>query len=213
MSPEQVFGERDLDQRSDVWALGVILYECLSGIVPTRAPNVGQVFKLIVAGGIKPLETVLPEAPADIVALVHRMLARRRDQRPFDLNEIAEVLGRYTGVKVPPFGAPQIPGVQAPPGDAPGEPLPNADETIKRLGTAGADTGEEAAPLRSRMSRLTTIGLGVLVVSVLLGESFLLWRGRAHVPAHESVQRVAPPADAGTTTAPRATASPVAAPP
>jgi len=180
MAPEQVFGERDIDQRCDIWALGVIFYECLTGIVPTKAANVGQVFKLIVAGGIKPLDSVLPEGPADITALVRRMLARRREQRPFDMNEIARVLRGYTQVSVPPFGPPQIPG-EAP---AAAEPAPNADETLRRGGLSEAESSllatEAPAPARSRMGRLTTIGLGTLVVSVLIGESFLLWRSRAH---------------------------------
>jgi serine/threonine protein kinase len=182
MSPEQVFGERDIDQRSDIWALGVILYECLTGIVPTKAANVGQVFKLIVAGGIKPLDSVLPKAPSDITALAHRMLARRREQRPLDLNEIVGVLRRYTQVSVPEFGPPQIPGVVLPLDDGVGEPAPNADETLKRGGSEDPGSsllGLETSLPRSRMGRLTTIGLGTLVVSVLVGESFLLWRSRS----------------------------------
>jgi eukaryotic-like serine/threonine-protein kinase len=218
MSPEQVFGERDIDQRCDIWSLGVILYECLSGIVPTRAANVGQVFKLIVAGGIKPLSTVLPDVPDDITDLVHRMLARRRDQRPFDLNEIARVLGAHTGMWVPAFGPPHIPVVQRS-GDPAGEPAPNADETLKRMGVTDSDIGppQPPPPRRSRMSRLTTIGLGTLVVSVLVGESFLLWRGRtrreyeAAVPspnrpraADAAPTAAAPPAPPAVTTPPPA---------
>jgi serine/threonine protein kinase len=177
MSPEQVFGERDIDQRCDIWALGVILYECLTGIVPTRAANVGQVFKLIVAGGIKPLGGLLSDVPAEVTALVDRMLARRREQRPFDLGEIARVLGAHTAVQVPAFGPPQIPGPR-PGSEGPGELAPNADETLRRLGITDPElSGEEPAPRRTRMGRLTTIGLGTLVVSVLIGESFLLWRG------------------------------------
>jgi serine/threonine protein kinase len=181
MSPEQVFGERDIDQRCDIWALGVILYECLSGIMPTKAANVGQVFKLIVAGGIKPLDQVLTAVPADITSLVHRMLARRRDQRPFDLNEIAQVLGKYTTVSVPAFGPPHIPTVQLP-AEGAGGPVPNADETLRRISITGPGLDpaevEGEAPGRNRMGRLTTIGIGTLVVSVLVGESFLLWRAR-----------------------------------
>ena len=196
MAPEQVFGERDIDQRCDIWALGVILYECLSGIVPTKAANVGQVFKLIVAGGIKPLDSVLPQAPADITALVHRMLARRREQRPFDLNEIARVLHGYTQVAVPPFGPPQIPGL-AP---AEGGPAPNADETIRRL---EHNQSSPAPAPRGRRGRLTTIGLGTLVVSVLVGESLLLWsRSRRPEPsATPAAQATSPDAGAAPTTA------------
>jgi serine/threonine protein kinase len=205
MAPEQVFGERDIDQRCDIWALGVILYECLTGIVPTKAANVGQVFKLIVAGGIKPINQVWPQVPDDITDLVHRMLARRRDQRPFDLNEIAGVLGGYTDVEVPLFGPPHVRGVSAV-RDVVGEPSPNADETLKRLGVTDTDLGQsgvgDPAPRRNRMGRLTTIGLGTLVVSVLVGESFLLWQGRTRREFEAAVpspyRMVAPDAGAAT---------------
>src|SRR5215510_7676593 len=36
MAPEQVFGESDLDHRADIWALGLLLYQCLSGVLPTE---------------------------------------------------------------------------------------------------------------------------------------------------------------------------------
>jgi serine/threonine protein kinase len=176
MSPEQVFGERDIDHRADVWAMGVILYECLTGAVPTKAANVGQVFKLIVAGGIKPLEKELPDAPDDVIELVGRMLARRRDQRPSDFNQVAAVLSQHTTVAVPPFGGPLV----FRPAEGAGEPGPNADETMKRLGDAEtiASGAGQLSVQRRRMGRLSTIGIGMLVVSVLLGESFLLWRAR-----------------------------------
>ena len=176
MSPEQVFGECDIDHRADVWALGVILYECLSGVVPTRGLNVGQVFKLIVAGGMKPLTSVMPDAPADLAELVHRLLARGRDQRPFDLNEIADVLRRYTRIMVPAFGPPQIPAAVLPP--------PPTEE-----------------PPRRPMSRLTTISLGGLVISLLVGESFLLSRSRNR-PADASVYSGPKPASPDAAAAP-----------
>jgi hypothetical protein len=122
---------------------------------------------------------VAPEVPAEVAGLARRMLARRRDHRPFDLNEIAQVLARYTRFVAPPFGPPQIPGVVRRSGD---DPAPNADETLKRLGVTDSHIDVPPDQPRARMGRLTTIGLGVLVVSVLVGESFLLWRGRSNQP-------------------------------
>src|SRR5690606_6611039 len=43
MAPEQAFGASDLDQRADLWAVGVMLYEALVGERPVRGENVGQV--------------------------------------------------------------------------------------------------------------------------------------------------------------------------
>jgi serine/threonine protein kinase len=201
MAPEQVFGERDVDHRCDVWALGVIMYECLTGILPTRAANIGQVFKLIVAGGIKPLDSVLPDAARPIVELVHRMLARRRELRPFDLNEVASLLGRYTKVTVPAFGAPpsrSSAGTAGPAGDGQDrEALPNADETVRRAGTRedapprGTATSPHTAR-RRRLGRLTTLGVGTLAVSALVGESLLLWRANAKKAPPSAAASAAP---------------------
>ena len=47
MSPEQVYGEEDIDHRTDIWSLGLILYQCLSGVLPTGAANVGQMLEKV----------------------------------------------------------------------------------------------------------------------------------------------------------------------
>lgn len=82
MAPEQVFGEPDLDGRADVWALGVIAYECLAGARPIDGDNFGQVFKAIAMGEIVPLRTRAKSVPPAIGDLVDRMLARKREDRP-----------------------------------------------------------------------------------------------------------------------------------
>ena len=107
MAPEQVFAERDLDHRVDVWALGVVLYECLSGRAPTNAESAGQAFKRITSHPIEPLALAVPTAPPELCALVMRMLARDREARP-SLREVAELLGRHTGARAPAFEAPRL---------------------------------------------------------------------------------------------------------
>jgi serine/threonine protein kinase len=82
MAPEQIFGDEDIDGRADVWALGVILYECLAGRRPTQASGVGQIIKLITTESLPALRDTQPNAPADLAALAARALARKREVRP-----------------------------------------------------------------------------------------------------------------------------------
>lgn len=82
MAPEQLFGEDDVDARADVWALGVVLFECLVGERPTEAPNLGQLLKRVSAGKVGRLaEHDVADAPA-LVDLVNAMLSLDRDARP-----------------------------------------------------------------------------------------------------------------------------------
>jgi serine/threonine-protein kinase len=164
MSPEQAFGERDVDHRTDVWALGLILYRCLSGVLPTRAENVGQVFKSIVARPIRPLAQAAPEVPADVAALVDKMLSRARRHRSGDLHEVTAVLERYTDVRAPEFGA-VLPGeseaVDAAPaaGEASVDTMVSVDplaatEALHASGTARrfGDSGSVASAAASAVS-------------------------------------------------------------
>jgi serine/threonine-protein kinase len=102
MAPEQVFGERQLDARVDVWAVGLLLFECLTGILPTRADNVGHVLRKILSDTMPRLADVDPDVPADLCAEVDRMLSRERDARPADVDEVRAVLARHAGEDVPP---------------------------------------------------------------------------------------------------------------
>jgi serine/threonine-protein kinase len=95
MAPEQLSGEKDIDPRADVWALGVILYECLSGRRPLDGANVAQLVTQMLRGGIVPIEARVPGIAPELARLVGRMLARERDDRPLDLAEVREVLARH----------------------------------------------------------------------------------------------------------------------
>jgi tRNA A-37 threonylcarbamoyl transferase component Bud32 len=134
MSPEQAFGERDVDHRTDVWALGLILYRCLSGVLPTQADNVGQVFKSIVARPIRPLAEAAPDLPSDVATLVDRMLSRGRRHRPDDLHEVVEVLERHTDARAPAFGRVTPSG-------------PEADDAAKAAGEPPVDGMASMDPL------------------------------------------------------------------
>ena len=82
MSPEQITGQRGLDGAIDVWALGVILFECLSGRRPFQAQDTLELAHKIIGQEPPLLRSAAPGAPPALEELVRRALARERDQRP-----------------------------------------------------------------------------------------------------------------------------------
>ena len=113
MAPEQASGESPVDHRADIWSLGVILYECLSGVRPIEGENLPQVVARLMSAGIMPLERIAPELPAEVTGLVKQMLTRDVGRRPASLVEVSRTLGRFTNVRAPEFAAPS--GVANPP--------------------------------------------------------------------------------------------------
>ncbi|WP_394839275.1 serine/threonine protein kinase [Pendulispora rubella] len=99
MAPEQVFGDKEMDHRADIWSLGVILHQCLTGRRPFDGENVGQILKAITMGAVTPLASARRDLPADLTSLVDRMLAREKEQRPKDLSGLIRVLSTISGVE------------------------------------------------------------------------------------------------------------------
>ena len=91
MAPEQVFGDVDIDERADVWALGVVLYECIAGRRPTDGAGSGQVLKAIMTQAFTPLAVAAPGCPEALSNLVALMLSRDRTERP-SLDEVIDTL-------------------------------------------------------------------------------------------------------------------------
>ncbi len=81
MSPEQIRGQGDLDGRADVYALGVILYECVSGAPPFEASSLHHLMVLIHEGQVKPLAERCPDLPPELCDVVARAMATDREQR------------------------------------------------------------------------------------------------------------------------------------
>jgi eukaryotic-like serine/threonine-protein kinase len=92
MSPEQALGERDLDARTDVFALGCVFYECLTGRAPfASAHPVGILAKVLQEEPARPSE-LRPELDSRFDDFVGKLLAKKRSDR---LRDAAAVLQEF----------------------------------------------------------------------------------------------------------------------
>ncbi len=87
-SPEQFQKGHHIDSRSDIYSLGVILYQILTGELPFNATDLKMLIRLQLTATPKPIRDLRPNAPLEVEELVYRMLASDPAQRPQHANEI-----------------------------------------------------------------------------------------------------------------------------
>ena len=96
MAPEQIRGSQQLDQRADVYAFGVILYEALTGRVPFEADTYGALVLEVATGTPKtPLELV-PALPPELSLIVLRAMARDMNDRYASMENLVAALEPFT---------------------------------------------------------------------------------------------------------------------
>jgi serine/threonine-protein kinase len=112
MAPEQARGEA-VDQRSDVFSLGSVLYACCTGQPPFRGATALAVLRQVSDEAVPPLRTRSPEVPAWLEALVARLLAKDPADRIQSAAEVAALLERYRAHLQQPelVAAPELPSV------------------------------------------------------------------------------------------------------
>ncbi len=96
MSPEQVRSAKNVDLRTDIWGLGTVLYECLTGgRLPFEGDNAGAVFAAIIADPPQPIRLFRPDVPEAFEAIVLGALQKPRDARIGSANELAHRLAPF----------------------------------------------------------------------------------------------------------------------
>jgi serine/threonine protein kinase len=158
MSPEQARGDKVVDQRSDVYALGAILYELCSGRKPHPGESHNAILHHIATQPAVPLESVAPELPVGFLAIVAGALAADPAARPSCAGALVEALAPFAKREVWP--APKLDDSGASRlSSTPASPIGEA------LGIAG---GAESASRSRRGSRPRRLGPIVAVSAIAI---------------------------------------------
>jgi eukaryotic-like serine/threonine-protein kinase len=178
MSPEQASGTQEADQRSDIYSVGVIMYESLTGHVPFDGATFNQLMFKIVLSDVPALESLVPDVDPAFASLVRKAMARDVSQRFQSTEEFVAALDAWShsgaAVSVP---APAAPGMHLPAGvrssmvSAPNLTLPTGNPGP---GTAGswATSQVDSTPkkrsglIAATIAALLLIGGGALAFAV-----------------------------------------------
>lgn len=99
MSPEQLRSSRDVDERTDIWAIGVILYRICSGHLPFEGESITEVIVKVMTEPAPNLRLRASNIPEPLVLLVEDCLAKNREQRPAHVGVVAERLAPLLGAQ------------------------------------------------------------------------------------------------------------------
>jgi serine/threonine-protein kinase len=209
MSPEQMRSAKNVDARTDIWSLGVILYEALAGHAPFHGESLTELCLHVTLDPVPPLPR-MPGVLPGVEAVVRRMLEKDPAQRFATVGEVAEELVRFA-----PAAAPLLPGIRAllaqrpaqslsasgsyarPGGSAAGTPLPAPGWPVQSGAAPAAGPGSTEvvnAPAEPARRAGLWIALGLGAVGAVAGVAIAASRsGEARAPgAAVSPPQVAP---------------------
>lgn len=95
MSPEQMTSAKNVDHRTDIWALGIILHELLTGKVPYQGETIPEICAQVLQSPPPRLTSLRPEAPVELEQIIDMALAKNRDDRFPDVASFAAAIAEF----------------------------------------------------------------------------------------------------------------------
>jgi eukaryotic-like serine/threonine-protein kinase len=204
MSPEQLQALKDVDQRTDIWALGVILFELLTGVLPFKGSDLPQMCTAILMHDATPLRKARGDAPEALEQIIQRCLQRDRDARFSSVAELAAALAAFgsadtasvvqrvqriggDGAKVKPFHAQRLSTQEA------------LADTV--LSTSASNPGL-ANPVAARTGGVLALAAAVVIGAAVIVAAILLRRPVGDVSPPRTVALSVPATAASAATPP-----------
>jgi eukaryotic-like serine/threonine-protein kinase len=186
MAPERARGQA-VGPAADIWAMGVVAFECLCGKLPFTATNLNGIAAQIVAGEVLRARAVNPGLPIAIAAVIDRALMNAPEQRHQNMGQFAHALGAAAlsaGLSVPadpdPIGLPEFATLHLQGDPWASGPLAKA--------FAAADGARSASPARQAPARTRPLRAALLFAGLsLLGLIASLYIRSAALPGRTSV--------------------------
>jgi serine/threonine-protein kinase len=176
MSPEQMQSTRDVDLRTDIWALGAILYELTTGVPPFAATSIPELVMKLLTTSQAPVASVLPTLPAELAqaldSLIGRCLEKDRERRFATVTDFARALAPLAPPRAR-VSLERIAGV-----------LPATDTAAERAAAALASTASGQTVTARGVSRLP-VHRGALWLAAPIALGVLAWivRTNTHTAA------------------------------
>jgi hypothetical protein len=180
MSPEQILGSKEIDHRSDLWSVGVVTYEALTGKKPFDAETMGGLAIRIHSEPL-PLPTKLvPELSPAVDAWFMRACARKVEERFASAKEMAEALAKALGGEMP--KSIEVPRISTGSSDvSPGAP------TLAAGATTEAGLVRSTSPTQTRNRLLALMGTALVLGFASFAAVTMMKKGEGKNNAHALV--------------------------